>query len=562
MPSSSTSPVKFAGAKGPLGWLSNFTKAPVKINGKEWPTVEHYFQAQKFAGTKYEDMIRGAKTAAEAKKMGGNRKWPLRKDWDKVKESVMREAVEAKFTQHPELRAKLMETGGGKITENVKWDKYWGDGGDGSGKNRLGHILMDVRKKLGDEASTGHRASQVTAQKKIVFKGIDLKKFKRALRTPQRYAQFIIYHEEAHKVLGHTKNYPKDLLDPKAIAMEIEANQYAAKKLGIDLDNLDASLDKPPLIQVFDDAMELIEGGDVGLTGEARAVVKELLGEELLAKMKFANDEHASDVLDTLVDELMHFRSVSKSPDEFKEMFKTRLQQMLSQRQRSSLAQQRANRTWNQIAETDGFRGLVAKLVGSFEKGIRQVGESVAHSIQRSVGQKVGALEGLIDDLNVRNLWESNDRAFMDQVMWHAKDLGEIPKGWTPVKGAKEVGHGLRILNDEFYAQMTSKGADIGYLKTHGGLTQRYDQKLMGKVSKDQWIDEMIGDGKNGYLDLEETFKSLPWLRNGSMEDLRGYLSKFYDDVKQGHLREQEVIDDQLLGGNLNNQVAKRRSVL
>ena len=27
-------------------------------------------------------------------------------------------------------------------------DDYWGDGGDGSGKNRLGHLLMQVREEL------------------------------------------------------------------------------------------------------------------------------------------------------------------------------------------------------------------------------------------------------------------------------------------------------------------------------------------------------------------------------------------------------------------------------
>jgi predicted NAD-dependent protein-ADP-ribosyltransferase YbiA (DUF1768 family) len=30
-------------------------------------------------------------------------------------------------------------------------DSYWGDGGDGSGKNMLGKILMEVRHKLSED---------------------------------------------------------------------------------------------------------------------------------------------------------------------------------------------------------------------------------------------------------------------------------------------------------------------------------------------------------------------------------------------------------------------------
>jgi ribA/ribD-fused uncharacterized protein len=39
----------------PYGFFSNFSKHPITLNGKEWPTTEHYFQAQKFVGTPYEE---------------------------------------------------------------------------------------------------------------------------------------------------------------------------------------------------------------------------------------------------------------------------------------------------------------------------------------------------------------------------------------------------------------------------------------------------------------------------------------------------------------------------
>ena len=60
----------------------------------------------------------------------------------------MREAVLAKFSQHEDLRAVLLGTGDALLVEHTERDSYWGDGGDGSGKNRLGHILMSVRDEL------------------------------------------------------------------------------------------------------------------------------------------------------------------------------------------------------------------------------------------------------------------------------------------------------------------------------------------------------------------------------------------------------------------------------
>jgi ribA/ribD-fused uncharacterized protein len=83
-----------------------------------------------------------------AARMGRDRKRPLRKDWEAVKDHLMREGVLAKFTQHPELRELLFSTGEAYLVEHTTNDSYWGDGGDGSGQNKLGQILMSVRDEL------------------------------------------------------------------------------------------------------------------------------------------------------------------------------------------------------------------------------------------------------------------------------------------------------------------------------------------------------------------------------------------------------------------------------
>ena len=130
------------------GCFSNFAPYPIDLQGKTWPTSEHYFQAQKFAGTDHEEAIRLQKSAMIAARMGRDRKKPLRKDWEAVKDDIMREAVRAKFQQHADLAKILLGTGDALIVEHTGNDSYWGDGGDGNGKNMLGIILMEVRQEL------------------------------------------------------------------------------------------------------------------------------------------------------------------------------------------------------------------------------------------------------------------------------------------------------------------------------------------------------------------------------------------------------------------------------
>ena len=67
----------------------------------------------------------------------------------------MYEAVLAKFTQHADLREPLLATGDAKVVEHTENDAYWGDGGDGSGKNSLGQVLMRVREQPRSEPASG-----------------------------------------------------------------------------------------------------------------------------------------------------------------------------------------------------------------------------------------------------------------------------------------------------------------------------------------------------------------------------------------------------------------------
>jgi N-glycosidase YbiA len=141
-------PIYFYTTIDAYGCFSNFSRHGFELNGRYWPTVEHYFQSQKFAGTEYAEHVAAARTPKEAAQRGRTRSIPLRPDWEAVKDDIMRAAVLRKFQSHADIRAMLLETGDEEIIENAPGDYYWGCGADGSGRNMLGRILMEVRAAL------------------------------------------------------------------------------------------------------------------------------------------------------------------------------------------------------------------------------------------------------------------------------------------------------------------------------------------------------------------------------------------------------------------------------
>jgi len=72
----------------------------------------------------------------------------IKSNWDEIRDNIMYKAVLAKFTQHPELKELLLSTNDSILIEHTRNDSYWGDGGDRSGENMLGKILMKVRDEL------------------------------------------------------------------------------------------------------------------------------------------------------------------------------------------------------------------------------------------------------------------------------------------------------------------------------------------------------------------------------------------------------------------------------
>lgn len=128
--------------------LSNFAGFGFELNGHHWRTMEHYFQAMKFEGTSQFEKILNCGSPKQAKDLGQSRAIAIRPDWDVVKEQIMLAGLKAKF-ENAELKTLLLGTGKKILIENSPYDSYWGIGPNGKGKNRLGHLLMQVRKEVG-----------------------------------------------------------------------------------------------------------------------------------------------------------------------------------------------------------------------------------------------------------------------------------------------------------------------------------------------------------------------------------------------------------------------------
>ncbi len=132
-----------------FGCFSNFYPGPYEIDGKMWPTTEHYFAAMKTMDESQQEDIRKADTPLDAKRMG--RVVTLRPDWDDVKFDVMLDALRAKFGNDAHLRGILLSTEDALIYEDSPYDKVWGTGekgGVGTGLNLLGKALMQIRTEL------------------------------------------------------------------------------------------------------------------------------------------------------------------------------------------------------------------------------------------------------------------------------------------------------------------------------------------------------------------------------------------------------------------------------
>jgi ribA/ribD-fused uncharacterized protein len=137
--------------RGDFGFLSNFFESSIWLDGVQYRSVEHAYQAAKASDETTKRMIREAKTPGIAKKLGYSCQLPP--DWDTKKVEVMRRCISEKF-KNPLLRSMLLATEDAELIEGNTWnDTFWGVC-RGVGQNWLGRILMEVRVECRREEGT------------------------------------------------------------------------------------------------------------------------------------------------------------------------------------------------------------------------------------------------------------------------------------------------------------------------------------------------------------------------------------------------------------------------
>ena len=146
--------IKFCSPVGKWWFLSPYAEFPINIevDGKfyTFPTVEHYYQAMKFYATDERfNTILHLQNPDEARLITKTQPYKInrRLDFDKHKFDIMEKGLRAKFTQNPQAAEML------KATENAVLIKsceicYKCGFGIGSGQNRMGKILMQIREEL------------------------------------------------------------------------------------------------------------------------------------------------------------------------------------------------------------------------------------------------------------------------------------------------------------------------------------------------------------------------------------------------------------------------------
>lgn len=132
----------------PLGSASHH---PFTLDGKEWLTVEHYYQAMLFDNVALQEKIRSQPNAKAAIAATKWRFFQKKKDWKKRRQVLMTRAVYTKCKTHPEVAEKLLSTEDFKLVENSAYDYFWGCGRDRRAENTYGKVMMNVREKLKQE---------------------------------------------------------------------------------------------------------------------------------------------------------------------------------------------------------------------------------------------------------------------------------------------------------------------------------------------------------------------------------------------------------------------------
>jgi ribA/ribD-fused uncharacterized protein len=134
-------------------WLSNFAPVKIKLNGLEFPSVEHAYMSAKSEDEEWKKFCSNQNnTAGDVKRK--SRSIALKDNWNEIKLEVMANCIEQKFNTEP-YRTKLLETKDEYLQEGNRWDdKFWGVClKTNKGENHLGKLIMSIRGTLAEKSN-------------------------------------------------------------------------------------------------------------------------------------------------------------------------------------------------------------------------------------------------------------------------------------------------------------------------------------------------------------------------------------------------------------------------
>jgi ribA/ribD-fused uncharacterized protein len=134
--------------------FSTVSNHSFELEDYTWPTAEHYYQAHKFEGLAYANVILSAASGQDAYNQGNRWLKKKVKDWKEKRRVWMTRALYRKVMEYDEVKASLLETADSLIIETSLYDHFWGIGRDQRGQNMLGKVWMDIREKVQTESST------------------------------------------------------------------------------------------------------------------------------------------------------------------------------------------------------------------------------------------------------------------------------------------------------------------------------------------------------------------------------------------------------------------------
>jgi ribA/ribD-fused uncharacterized protein len=152
--------ITFSSVNLPWGFLGNMSPYPITYKEQAWLTSEALFQSLRFESIDLKEIIRTQKSPMAAKMMAKkykNQMTVLPMSNEDLEN--MRFVLKLKFDSHTEIKNRLINSAKYLIIEDIgnrngERHLFWGmkkKNGNWVGENKMGKLLMELRKKYQDE---------------------------------------------------------------------------------------------------------------------------------------------------------------------------------------------------------------------------------------------------------------------------------------------------------------------------------------------------------------------------------------------------------------------------